>query len=33
MNALSFKLADIDVDLLLKSEKMRKAKKGEAVAV
>jgi len=33
LNALSFKLADIDIDLLLKSENVEKAGKEEAVAV
>lgn len=33
LNSLSFKLADIDIDLLLKSERMEKAEKEETVAV
>ena len=33
LNALSFKLADIDIELLLKGDEVKKAEKGETVPV
>ncbi|MFQ6105817.1 MAG: hypothetical protein ACE5NL_01970, partial [Candidatus Hydrothermarchaeaceae archaeon] len=33
LNALSFKLASVDIDLLLKGEKVKKAEKKEIAAI